>query len=62
MSVRGSIKTNCSLTQTCNFVGQTNNKTNEEVTQFTNTSSINRVWVETYLINLMKYYENTKPQ
>jgi len=35
--VRGNIKINCSLTETCNFVGRTNNKPNEEATKFTNT-------------------------
>jgi hypothetical protein len=46
------MKTNCSLTETCNFVGRINKKPNEEATQFTNTSSINTVYVETYSINL----------
>jgi hypothetical protein len=29
MLVRGNMKTNCSLTDTCNFVGHTNNKPNK---------------------------------
>jgi hypothetical protein len=46
------MKTICSLTETSNFVGRTSNKPNEAATRFTNTPTINTVWVETHLLNL----------
>lgn len=59
MLVRGNMKTYCPLIETRNFVGHTNNKPNEEATQFTTTPRINSFF-ETYLINLTTYCENTE--